>query len=66
VRRFGDFELDEARRELRLRGREVVLQPRVLDCSSSSPTAGNACDKEELLEALWPDVVVADGACIAR
>jgi DNA-binding winged helix-turn-helix (wHTH) protein len=29
--RFAEFELDEQQRELRLRGREIVLQPRVFD-----------------------------------
>ena len=63
VRRFGDFELDEARRELRLRGREVVLQPRVLDLLVFlADRRERVVTKEELLEALWPDVVVADGA----
>jgi len=63
VQRFGDFELDDPRRELRLRGREVVLQPRVFDLLRFLVRhRDRVVTKEELLEALWPDVVVADGA----
>jgi DNA-binding winged helix-turn-helix (wHTH) protein len=63
MQKFADFELDRARRELRLRGREVVLQPRVLDLLLFLVDhRDRVVTKEELLEALWPDVVVADGA----
>lgn len=60
---FGDFRLDEACRELRLRGREIVLQPRVFDLLRVLIRhRDRVMTKDELLEALWPGVVVADGA----
>jgi DNA-binding winged helix-turn-helix (wHTH) protein len=63
VQRFGEFELDEGRRELRLRGREVVLQPRVFDLLEFLiRNRDRVVTKDELLQALWPGVIVADGA----
>jgi DNA-binding winged helix-turn-helix (wHTH) protein len=63
MQKFGDFELDRAQRELRLSGREVVLQPRVLDVLLFLVDhRDRVVTKDELLEALWPGVVVADGA----
>ncbi len=63
VYRFADFELDEKRRELRLRGREVGLQPRVLDLLLYLVrNRDRVVGKEELLETLWSDVIVVDGA----
>ncbi|MGD8396482.1 MAG: transcriptional regulator, partial [Candidatus Eiseniibacteriota bacterium] len=60
---FGDFELDEGGRELRLAGREVVLQPRVFDLLVYLVRhRDRVITKDELLETLWPDVIVADGA----
>lgn len=61
--RFLDFELDESRRELRLHGREVAVQPRVFDLLAYLiGHRDRVVSKDELLEALWPDVVVVDGA----
>ncbi len=61
--RFGDFQLDELRRELRLRGREVVLQPRGFELLLFLvKNRDRVVTKEELLEVLWPGVIVADGA----
>jgi len=63
VHRFGVFELDEERRELRLHDREVVLQPRVFDLLLFLVrNRERVVTKEELLQALWSDVIVADGA----
>lgn len=63
IHRFADFELDELRRELRLRGREVVLQPRVFELLLFLvKNRERVVTKEELLDALWPGVIVADGA----
>ncbi len=60
---FGAFTLDEGRRELKLRGRDVLLQPRVFDVLAylvrhRDRTVG----KEEILATLWPGVVVTDGS----
>jgi DNA-binding winged helix-turn-helix (wHTH) protein len=61
--RFADFELDEARRELRLQGREIGLQPRVFDLLCYLIRhRDRVVTKEELLDALWPDTVVVEGA----
>lgn len=61
--RFGRFELDEERRELRLDGRELLLQPRVFDLLAYLIRhREKVVAKDELLEALWPGVIVADGA----
>lgn len=63
VERFGDFELDRGAGELRLGGREVALQPRVFQLLAY--LVGNrdrVIDKEELLSAIWPGLVVTDAS----
>jgi len=63
IHRFGNFELDEQRRELRLQGRERLLQPRVFDLLVYLVRhRDRVVGKEELLEALWPGVIVTDGS----
>ena len=63
IYRFAEFCLDEARRELRLRDREVVLQPRVFDLLAYLVRhRDRIVTKQELLEALWPGVVVTDSS----
>jgi len=63
IYRFGEFELEETRRELRLRGREIVLQPRVFDLLLHLVKhRDRLVTKDELLSTLWPGVIVADGA----
>jgi DNA-binding winged helix-turn-helix (wHTH) protein len=63
VFRFPPFELDDEQRELRLNGREVALQPRVLDLLLYLVRhRERVVTKDELLEAIWSDVIVADGA----
>jgi DNA-binding winged helix-turn-helix (wHTH) protein len=63
VYRFSAFELDEERRELRLHGREVVLQRLVFDLLAYLVrNRERVVSKDELLDALWPDAIVADGA----
>lgn len=61
--RFGKFELDEERRELRLNGEEIPLQPRVFDLLVLLYRNRNrVMSKDELLDELWPGVVVGDGS----
>jgi DNA-binding winged helix-turn-helix (wHTH) protein len=59
--RFGEFELDEARFELRRGGRPVALEPtpfRLLQHLLRERERVVA--KEELLEAVWPGVAVGE------
>jgi DNA-binding winged helix-turn-helix (wHTH) protein len=50
---FAEFEIDESRRELRLRKRELALQPRVFDLLCYLiEHRDRVVGKEELLEAL--------------
>jgi DNA-binding winged helix-turn-helix (wHTH) protein len=61
--RFGPCELDEARRSLSARGREIKLQPRVFDMLCYLVRhRERVVSKDELLEALWPGTVVVDNA----
>lgn len=60
---FGDFELDGDRRELRLAGREIPLQPRVFDLLAYLIRhRDRVVSKDELLDALWPAVIVTEGS----
>jgi DNA-binding winged helix-turn-helix (wHTH) protein len=61
--RIGDLELDVAARQLRLRGRELALQPRVFDLLAYlAAHRDRVVDKDELLAALWPRMVVTDSS----
>lgn len=61
--RFLDFELDQSRRELRLRGREIVLEPLVFDALAFfAQQSGRVVTKDELLEHLWPGTHVTEGS----
>ena len=61
--RFGPCELDEARRSLSARGREIKLQPRVFDLLCYLVRhRERVVSKDELLDALWPGTVVVDNA----
>lgn len=61
--RFGDFELDEAARTLTFRRAVQPVQPRVFDLLVYLVrNAGRVVPKEELLNALWPDVIVTDAS----
>jgi len=63
IHRFAPFELDPGQRALRLEGRELVLQPRVFDLLSYLVEhRDRVVSKEELLEALWPGVVVTESS----
>ncbi len=61
--RFGDYEFDELGRELRVKGRSVDLESKPLDILLQLLLhAGEVVTKEELLESVWPDVMVVDGS----
>lgn len=61
--RFGPIEIDEEKRALRVQGREVSTQPRVFDLLVYLVrNRDRVVGKEELLNKLWPDVIVADGS----
>jgi len=63
VWRFSDYEFDELRRELRGRGKPLDLEAKPLEILLQLLLhAGEVVTKEELLESVWPDVLVVDGS----
>lgn len=61
--RFGRFELDEGKRELRLGTRILETQPRVFDLLVYLVrNHQRVVPKEELLSAIWPEVIVTDSS----
>jgi TolB-like protein/DNA-binding winged helix-turn-helix (wHTH) protein len=59
--RFGPFVLDVARRSLRRNGAELELRPRSFDVLAYlAGAAGRPVGKGELLQAVWPSVVVTE------
>jgi DNA-binding winged helix-turn-helix (wHTH) protein len=61
--RFGAFDFDVAERRLLRDGREVELQPKMCDALGLFvERAGRLVSREELMDALWPDVVVNEEA----
>ncbi len=61
--RFADYEFDELARELRVKGRPVDLESKPLEILLQLLLhAGEVVTKEELLESVWPDVMVVDGS----
>jgi TolB-like protein/tetratricopeptide (TPR) repeat protein len=61
--RFGQFRLDPVRAEFTRSGQPVALRPKIyalLNLFAGSP--GRVLGKEELLAALWPNAVVAEGS----
>src|ERR1700720_2500090 len=61
--RFADNEFDELARELRVKGRSVELESKPLDILLQLLLhAGEVVTKDELLESVWPDVMVVDGS----
>jgi len=63
VYRFAGFELDKECRALRLEGRELAVQPRVLDLLLYLlEHRDRVVGKDELLDALWPGVVVTESS----
>jgi TolB-like protein len=68
--RFGEFRLDPARAELTRSGQPIALRPKtyaLLKLFVASP--GRVLGKDELVAALWPKAVVAEGSlsqCVAE
>jgi len=61
--RFSEYEFDEMRRELRVQGRVVELESKPLDILLQLLLhAGEVVTRDELLEAVWPNVTVVDGS----
>lgn len=68
--RFADFEIDEERCEIRRCGRPLHAEPKAFELVLYLVrNRGRVVGKEELLEALWPDQDVFEGAlstCVHR
>jgi DNA-binding winged helix-turn-helix (wHTH) protein len=63
VYRFGEFELNEESRSLRLAGRELEAQPLVFDfLAVLLRHQDRALSKGELLDTLWPGVTVTEAS----
>lgn len=63
IYRFDDCELDEGRRELRRAGKPVELQPKPLALLALLIAERHrVVPKDEILEALWPDVAVTESS----
>src|SRR5258708_37894660 len=61
--RVEEYELDELGRELRVKGKPIELESKPLDILLQLLLhAGEVVTKEELLESVWPDVMVVDGS----
>jgi pimeloyl-ACP methyl ester carboxylesterase len=60
---FDEFELDAARRELRVQGKVRALQPQVFDLLLYLvENRERVVPKHELLEALWPETTVTESS----
>jgi DNA-binding winged helix-turn-helix (wHTH) protein len=63
LHRFGSFELDEDARSLTLQGVAQKIQPRVFDLLVYLVrNAGRVVPKDELMDALWPDLNVTESS----
>jgi eukaryotic-like serine/threonine-protein kinase len=61
--KFADCELDEFRRELRVRGIAIELESKPLEVLIQLlHHAGEVVTKDELLESVWPGTLVVDGS----
>ncbi len=61
--RIGDWELDRALNEIRRPGASIRLEPKVVDVLAYlADRPGSVVSRDELLEAVWPGVVVGDDA----
>src|SRR5436305_15152632 len=60
--RFADYEFDELRRELRVKGKSAEIESKPLEILLQLLLhAREVVTTEELLVAEWPDVLVGDG-----
>src|SRR4029079_7252122 len=60
---FGPFALDEDARRLTLRGAPQEVQPLVFDLLAYLVrNAGRVVPKDELMDALWPDLTVTEAS----
>ena len=63
LHRFGDFTVDEDRRELRLGNEALAVQPKIFDLLVMLlVNAGRVIPKAELLEKVWPGVFVSEAS----
>lgn len=61
--RFGQFELDLGRFELRRDGQRVPIEPRTFDLILFlAQNIGYTVTREEIFNAVWPDRIVSDAA----
>src|SRR5215467_10390 len=61
--RFSDYEFDELRRQLRVKDQPVELESKPLEILLQLLLhAGEVVTKGELLESVWPDVMVVDAS----
>jgi DNA-binding winged helix-turn-helix (wHTH) protein/TolB-like protein len=67
VFRFGDFVLDESQRRLLRSGEDVYLPPKTFELLLHLvQNRGRVLTKNELLEAVWPDVNVVENTLAQR
>lgn len=65
--RFGSFELDLARNELRDAGSAVEVEPQVFDLIAFlASRPGNVLSREEIIDAVWQGRIVSDSAVSTR
>src|SRR5687767_1941559 len=65
--RFGDFVLDGTQRRLLRSGEDVYLPPKTLELLLHLlRNRGRVLSKDELLEAVWPDVNVVENTLAQR
>lgn len=63
IYRFGNFECDEARHELRQAGQGVAIEPKVFQVLRYFlDHPDRVVTKDELLEQCWPDAFVSEAA----
>ena len=63
VWRFGDCEVDEKRRDLRVRGTPIDVEAKPWEVLHQLLLhAGEVVTKDELLDSVWPGLTVVDGS----